>query len=655
MRIAKGTQIATRRSPAVLFVAALAVFAAVSLVACKGSEQAKHEKATRGASAVSSNTDRQADDEGVRQAIAGNYLAGRYAGRKRDPDAAVEYLLKALKQDADASDLLRQSFLMLVAAGRVDEAVALEFDHAESAVEKRLAQLVRAAAALKEQRYGDVHKVLAAADDEGAHKILGPLIRAWAYAGQEDMEAALAELTSEDEQARFETFFGFHRALILDRRGSADAEESYRKALALRGTVRLIQAYGDFLERAGRFSDATTLYGELPSSGVARQAQNFLIARADNAAAEHAAVSSDDGVSDETDKSGESGGFNNDRRAIISTPVEGVAEALYSVAGMMLREGAVDAGLLYLQIALYLRPDFDAGNMLLAALYESHTRLDDAISVYRRIPDDSPLKWGARLQQALDYDKRGDHELAYQRLRAMAGESREAANDQGVEVALTALADLLREAEQFDKAVKTYDEVIAHAGEPQASHWTLFYGRGISHERSDRWNLAENDFLQALELRPGEPLVLNYLGYSWVVQGQHLEKAQRMIEQAVEQRPDDGYIVDSLGWVLYQVGKFDGAVKYLERAVGLRPEDPVINDHLGDVYWQVGRRLEARFQWRRVLSLSPEAELQQEIENKLKHGINENQTAVYEELDVSALYDGRWHAGGSGPLGIARS
>jgi Flp pilus assembly protein TadD len=150
----------------------------------------------------------------------------------------------------------------------------------------------------------------------------------------------------------------------------------------------------------------------------------------------------------------------------------------------------------------------------------------------------------------------------------------------------------------------------------------LFYQRGIAYERSDRWELAEDDFFRALELEPDQPLVLNYLGYSWVELRRNLDEAQEMIEKAVEQRPDDGYIVDSLGWVMYRLGNFEEAVKHLGRAVELRPVDPVINDHFGDALWMVGRRIEARFQWKRALSFEPEEEEAERIRDKLERGLD---------------------------------
>ena len=136
-------------------------------------------------------------------------------------------------------------------------------------------------------------------------------------------------------------------------------------------------------------------------------------------------------------------------------------------------------------------------------------------------------------------------------------------------------------------------------------------------KRAKRWDRAEQDFLKALDVSPEQPLVLNYLGYSWVEQGVQLERARKMIDTAVGKRPRDGYITDSLGWVLYRLGDFEAAVVHLERAVALEAGDPVINDHLGDAYWAVGRKLEARFQWMRSLSLEPDRDVEAELRLKL--------------------------------------
>jgi len=184
------------------------------------------------------------------------------------------------------------------------------------------------------------------------------------------------------------------------------------------------------------------------------------------------------------------------------------------------------------------------------------------------------------------------------------------------------LGDLLRTKKRFTEAVDAYDEAIRRlqaAGMPE--RWSLFYSRGIALERSGQWKPSEADLLHALELKPDQPLVLNYLGYSWIDRGENLERGLKMIEKAVELRPEDGYIVDSLGWAHYRLGDYSSAVQYLEKAIELVPEDPTINDHLGDAYWQSGRPSEARFQWRRALQFGPEADEIKPIEAKLDQGL----------------------------------
>ena len=154
-----------------------------------------------------------------------------------------------------------------------------------------------------------------------------------------------------------------------------------------------------------------------------------------------------------------------------------------------------------------------------------------------------------------------------------------------------------------------------------ATNWNIYYQRGIAYERLKQWPKAEPNFRKALELFPNQPQVLNYLGYSWIDMNMNLEEGMEMIRKAVELRPSDGYIVDSLGWAHYRLGEYDDAVRELERAVSLKPDDPVLNDHLGDAYWRVGRRLEATFQWSHARDMKPEPAVLAGVEKKLKEGL----------------------------------
>jgi len=167
-----------------------------------------------------------------------------------------------------------------------------------------------------------------------------------------------------------------------------------------------------------------------------------------------------------------------------------------------------------------------------------------------------------------------------------------------------------------------YDRAVKQAGPVAGSgDWNIFFQRGIAYERLKEWPKAEPNFQKALKLSPDQPQVLNYLGYSWIDMNIHLDEGMTMIKKAVELRPNDGYIVDSLGWAYYKLGKFDKAVDELEHAVELKPEDATINDHLGDAYWQVGRKLEATYQWNRALANKPEKDQIPVIRAKIENGL----------------------------------
>jgi len=203
---------------------------------------------------------------------------------------------------------------------------------------------------------------------------------------------------------------------------------------------------------------------------------------------------------------------------------------------------------------------------------------------------------------------------------------------------LQAIGNILRDQEAYAQAADYYARAIDIIGEPAPEHWMYYYARGICFERMKEWDKAEGDLEKALELNPDQASVMNYLGYSWVDQNMHLEKAMDLIREAVSREPNNGYYVDSLGWAHYKLGQFDRAVKHLEKAVELRPEDPILNDHLGDAYWKVGRKREARFQWSHALSLDPEPEDRKEILEKLADGLQDaNKKAELEEAGAASV------------------
>ena len=297
-------------------------------------------------------------------------------------------------------------------------------------------------------------------------------------------------------------------------------------------------------------------------------------------------------------------------------PTEGFGEALFNFAGGLYQDRQYRSALVYARLAEALRPADPATRQTIGQILEASGRSEAAAAAYRAVPKAGSYAWRAPLRAADAMADAGDIDGAAQAMRdvmAIAPEESEPA---------ISLGHMLRSANKFEEAAEAYDEAIKRKGGLGPGDGWLRYARAIALERSGRWEEAEKEFLAALETLGNEPLILNYLGYSWIDRGENLDKARDMVARAVELRPEDGFITDSLGWAEYRAGDFEAAVATLERAIALQPVDPVINEHLGDAYWQVGRYREARFQWRRALSFEPDAELIPVIEGKLRCGVD---------------------------------
>ncbi len=294
----------------------------------------------------------------------------------------------------------------------------------------------------------------------------------------------------------------------------------------------------------------------------------------------------------------------------------GAAELFHSIGVALAREGTGDIAAVFLQLGMYLDPSADVIDLVYAQMLDAAGQHELANVIYDNLPANSPLKPMAVVRVAENLDALGDPDEALRRLGNIV-----ATNPNDLE-ALSVLGDMQRSAKQYAEAADTYTKALAVSGGESPADWRFYYVRGISYERAKEWPNAEADFKKALSLNPNQPQVLNYLGYSWVDQGTNLLPALEMIQRAVAAAPNDGYIIDSLGWAYYRLGRFDEAVKQLELAVQLRSTDPEINDHLGDAYWRAGRKLEARFQWNIASSVDKEGAVKERVAIKLRDGLD---------------------------------
>lgn len=529
----------------------------------------------------------------------GDFLAGHHAEAIGDNRKALDFYAavmdKGAAEDMTASpELYSRMYILGLTEGRLDEAMS-SLDKAEQLGAKApLANLTRAVRALRDGDYKGA-EVLLATDDSGISRILAPILTAWARVGAKDLPGALAALdktTKKDDTKDnvISPLHLLHGALINDIANNAPAATKLFTQLheAAGLSVRTAELSGQHLERRGLIKDARALYRSLGDDAEGLILSENLEAR----------------LKAKTPPPLD-----------IDTAQKGAAEALYGVASAMLSQNAWESATALAHMANALRPNFAPAVMVTATALQQNDRRAEANALYQRIPARSPFSWLARLHRAENLDRMTRTGDAIKLLNAM---SRERAN---LPRPLIELGDVLRRHERFKDAADAYTRALKRIAQPRAGDWGVFYSRGVSYEQSKQWPKAEADFLRALELSPDQPAVLNYLGYLWIDQGQHLERALEMIAKAVSKRPRDGAIVDSLGWGYYRTGDFKGAVKQLERAVMLSPADAVINDHLGDALWQVGRTREARFQWRRALAMEPNAELAKAIEKKLKSGL----------------------------------
>ncbi|MBZ0146937.1 MAG: tetratricopeptide repeat protein, partial [Pseudorhodoplanes sp.] len=535
----------------------------------------------------------------------GNYLAARHASTQRDASAAAAYYRAALRADPKNSELLDRAFVSVLANGDIDEAGRLAERVLAANKTDRVARLVAGVRALKLKQYGAANTHLAQSVRGPVTDLTAAMLIAWSKVGANDPKGAVDSLDRLAGADWYALFKDLHTGLIYDVAGNRkEAQKRLERAYKLdNGALRVVQSYSSVLLRQGQKDEALKVL------------ETF-----DKALPRHPLIT---GQMDKV-RNGEK------LPPLIDNAQAGAAEALYGLGAARGRRGGEDLGLVYLQLALYLQPQHPLALLSLADLYESLKKPELAIKIYEQVPGTSPLRRNADIQLAINLDTVDRTEEAKARLEKLIVDS-----PKDLEATM-ALGNIQRARKQYAECATSYGKGIATIANPEKANWLIFYFRGICSERTKQWAEAEADLKKALELYPDQPHVLNYLGYSWVDQGINLDEGMKMIRRAVEQRPDDGYIVDSLGWAHYRLGNFEEATKHLERAIELKPEDPTINDHLGDCYWRIGRILEAQFQWAHARDLKPDPDELKKIEEKLRVGLTEETSTTADKTNKKA-------------------
>lgn len=530
----------------------------------------------------------------------GAYLAARSADANADFEALVEYGTRALAERPDNAGIMEGLLVAHLGLGQIDQAVPVARRLVEMSEGNELGQIVLLGDAMGREDWAAVEDTMNGGFSVGG--LMDPLILAWTAIGDGRMSRALEifEELSQDDVAKQVSAFQKAQALayVGDYEGAAailSGSAGVELALNRSGVI----AYAQILSQLERNEDAIALLdAQLPNTGD----EEIAMLRAEL----------ESGATVEFDS--------------VKSPKDGLSALFYNVAEVLANDASPSLVLIYARLSQFLDPENVSATLLCAAVFEDMQNHELAVQTYDQIAPDSRAYVQAMMGKASALRRSDQAEAGIETLTTLADRYPDLAP---VHVAL---GDAYRYEEAWPEAIAAYDRAISLYPEEVAAQWAVYFARGIVNERGGRWDDAERDFRKALELEPDQPSVLNYLGYSLVEKRENLDEALGMIEKAVDQRPNEGYIVDSLGWVYYRLGRYEEAVPQMEKAVSLMPVDPVVNDHLGDVYWAVGRTREAEFQWSRALSfITDETNLEEVKPDRIRRKLEVGLDKVLEE------------------------
>lgn len=516
------------------------------------------------------------------KSMTGSYLAGRFAAMQGDVDTALEHVSDAIAYQAGNDEIVSKAYRLSLISGDLEKALhyakKLSPDYEDSLLTPGMLQAVMA---IKRNDLAQAEKILTESEAGGINSLFVPLIQGWVEFGQGKTRNLEALVKVAAHSGEFQSLLQYQLALLFDASGKLEQAATFYDAVAETDNLshRIMKAVANFYQRQGdqeklaKIQQMHLQQYDLPLGDLPQE-------------------------------------------RLVAKPVEGVAEIFYGIGSILYALNAHAEAEVPLQLALALRPDFASVKLLLANLREKAEKYEEALEGYRKVEDHPVFGLQARLRMALIYDELGDTDTALNLLDGLYDRYPQR-ND-----SLLTKGDILRSREDYEGAILAYTTVLDGTETIDAKFWPVYYARGICYERAGQWQKAEADFLEAMRLEPDQPDVLNYLGYSWLTQNKHITQAKEMIEKAMAARPYDAHIIDSMGWALYHLGKYDEALKYLEQAIDLAPRDPTVNEHLGDVYWQLGYELQARYQWERALYFDPQETGQKEgIERKIASGL----------------------------------
>jgi Flp pilus assembly protein TadD len=521
--------------------------------------------------------------------LAGPYLAARQATIASDYNEASRYYRQAIAAAPTNLLLKENAIVAMIGKGDVLGAAVVAAEHEASGGRNQIVDLVLDTVDVANGSFD--RAALESVETNGLAPLLGGLTRAWALLGDGKMSDATDAFKSVAEIEDFASFSYYHNALALASVGDFEGAHHILSGEAhgpLILSTRGIEAHAQILVQLDRQKDAIELLAATTADGFSAELEALKTRLEAGEVVEY---------------------------DFVTNARDGIAEVYFNLSAVLDGRAAPEHVLLYVRMAQHIRPDHAPAVLMTARILEDMGQFDLATESYASLDADSPAYVLAELGRAnaLYSDERKDASVEV--LTALSK------SHDNIAMVQSTLGDMLSRIEKNDEAVAAYTRALEINGIGNRNNWRILYARGIVRERGDDLIGMELDFRKALELSPNQPDILNYLGYSLVEQRIKLDEALGMIQTAVKESPESGYIIDSLGWIYYRLGRFEEAVTPMERAVELLPVDPIVNDHLGDVYWKVGREREAEFQWKRALSFEPEEAEAERIRAKLSRGL----------------------------------
>ena len=535
----------------------------------------------------------------------GTYLAARVAHLRQDLNTAADYYVKSIKLGADNPEIISRAYVLLTSEGRISEAAEYAKKAREQGDKGNFIHFVVMTDELNKRNYDKALESLENIKDKAYQESILPLFESWIYAGSGKPEEALAAMDKLKKDKSLVSLYYMHSGMLNDYLGNkeeaAKAFDTVVNNENLELSYRSLQIISNFYIRSGRKNEAAELVKKYYDKNFQARMLFELYQNIQNADLKATAK-------------------------MIDTPQKGEAEALFNI-GTIFRGYQSDISQIFTALALYLNPQHDVALISMADLLENSQRYDEAIAKYNQISPQSPVYFMAQLKVASIYMVKKDNQKALKKLENLLEQY---PDDYQI---LFNLGEVNRVMNQQKVAIKYYNKALKVAPKAVKKDWTVYYALGMAYERNGQWKKAEEVLQKALKVSNRHPFVLNYLGYSWLQHNENSNEALYMIFEAYRQNPEDGHIMDSLGWALYRMGKYEDAIKVLERAAEYLPGNAIVCDHLGDAYWLVGRKDEARFQWQHALTLKEDAEeLNKEvIRQKITRGIQAPATINFNE------------------------